>query len=89
MRTHRHPVAILLLAAGCGPAAADSTWDVHGGLWSVPANWLGGVPGAADNAFVTNPTRLEEVVIDINASINALTLSDFGLTPIADSITLT
>ncbi|MEQ8232827.1 MAG: hypothetical protein RKL32_14040, partial [Gammaproteobacteria bacterium] len=89
MRTRHRPLVTFFLAACAAPAVADSTWDVHGGLWSVAGNWIGGVPGAADNAFVTNTTRLEEVVVDINASINALTLSDFGLTPIADSITLT
>ena len=83
------PLTVAILAACAGPVtAADITWGVHIGLWSAPGNWNGGVPSAGDNVFVTDVTRLEHVTIDVNASINALTLSEFGLSQIADSITL-
>ncbi len=82
----------MVLAVVAGPsAAANITWDVHGGLWSVAGNWIGGVPSNAvpyDNVFITNPGRVEEVVVDISGSVNALTLSDGGLSRIPDSLTL-
>ncbi len=85
----RRPLTVAILAACAGPVtAADITWGVHIGLWSAPGNWNGGVPSAGDNVFVTDVTRLEHVTIDVNAIINALTLSEFGLSQIADSITL-
>ena len=88
MRVSR-PLSAAILIACAGPVtAADITWGVHIGLWSAPGNWIGGVPSAGDNVFVTDVTRLEHVTIDVTASINALTLSEFGLGQIADSITL-
>src|SRR5437879_1708548 len=53
-------LAALCLALLCATAisghAADITWtNVSGGNWSTAANWSPNqVPGAGDNAFITN-----------------------------------
>src|SRR5215831_14664024 len=67
-------VVLLLCVAAAGPATADTSWtNPTGGLWSNPANWSAGVPGASDQALITLAGTYT-VTLDQNASVAGITL---------------
>ncbi|MFT5391631.1 MAG: hypothetical protein ACI8PT_001826, partial [Gammaproteobacteria bacterium] len=85
------PLTVLLVGALVPTlsTAANVTWTGGVGEWNAPLRWSGAlVPGPADSAFVTNAGIVEHLSVIAGASVNAFTLSDGGLTPIADTVTV-
>ncbi|HXG46880.1 MAG TPA: hypothetical protein VNO52_04590, partial [Methylomirabilota bacterium] len=76
MKTLRMSVTaslVITFHAGWHASAADLVWtNTTGGNWSTPANWEPNqVPGAADDAFITNAGTY---TVTINASSTAAML---------------
>ncbi len=69
---------LLLLAAG-RLLAIDYTWAGGNGNWNDPTRWTpNGVPGAADNATLSNG----EVTLTSNITVNHLTIATTGFAAI-------
>ncbi len=81
MAAGRTVVSVLMLAALLGGAveaeAATKTWTgaAGNGLWSDPANWSGGVPGAGDDAVFSNPATAAVSLGGVSTSVNSLSLT--------------
>src|SRR5260221_10762957 len=64
-------VFLLMLGASLRSThGADIVWtNINGGLWSAATNWSPNtVPGAADNAYITN-SGVYAVTVDVSATI--------------------
>ncbi len=61
-------------------AQTNSTWTGTTGSWSNSANWDNGVPNGSYNAFIGNGnTPIPTANLDINATVNELTLNSGGV----------
>jgi hypothetical protein len=71
-------VFALFFAAGLVPSGYGQTntdWKPSSGAWSNPANWDNGVPNGNFNAFIGTGGPLRKSTLDINATVNDLTLN--------------
>ena len=73
----RRLALLLAIALASSTEAATRTWTgaAGNGLWSDPANWSGGVPGAADDAVFSNPATPTVSLGGASVSVNSLSLS--------------
>jgi len=80
---------LLALSVWSATGANISWTNTSGGNWNVAANWDSGtVPGANDNAFVTNNGSYT-VTIDTDTSINTLTVGGGSGTQILSQVAAT
>lgn len=69
---------LLIAALAASASAATCVWtNAAGGSWHVATNWLNGLPGTFDNAYITNAGSYT-VVMSNSVTINALTVGGFG-----------
>jgi len=81
-------LAALLVAFNS--VAATSTWNINsGGLWSIPGNWSGSVPGSpGDTASLTkNLTAARIITNDVSDSVGTLNIGDSGSSYFAYTLT--
>lgn len=74
-------LALPLMLARTGTA---QTWSfTGGGSWSVPGNWLGGVPNASNAEAILGGaiTAASTVLADIDVDLNSLVFNHNGTTP--------
>jgi hypothetical protein len=82
--------SIIALLASVPAAHGDTTdtWSLgESGLWSVAGNWSAGVPGASNNVDITDGTST--VTLNVNASINDLTVGSGNTLVVDDGNTFT
>ncbi len=76
-------------SSGFDPSSPDN-WLGGMGNWSNPADWSAGEPGGSSDVFIN--TGNDNVTLDVNASINSLTLGGTSgssvLTGNGDSLTI-